>query len=103
MPREHGGAVAKLLGVLLIVVVLASAALYLYTKQQRPLALGTAHVATSGGSIDPATLRAAPGDQVWVATIVRNTGRLPVRIDAVRADSGPWTTTAAGLGDGEDP
>jgi hypothetical protein len=101
---EAGGAIAKLLGALLLVAVLASAGLYLYAKQQRPLEIGTVHIAVTGGSTDPATVEATAGDQIWIATIVRNTGRLPVRIDGLGVPtSGPWIATASGLGDGADP
>lgn len=104
---EHGGVVGKLLGILLVLAVCASAALYIYGKRQQPLSMRDAHVATSDGQRDPATVGVAPGSAVYVATIVHNDGRLPVTLEGL-APAGTSSTDAyipisLQLGDGKTP
>lgn len=104
--NQSGGATAKLLGLLLVVAVVASAALYLYARHQQPLALGDISVhSANDGPVDSTVVLDADG-QLRVATIVRNTGRLPVTLEGVAAPSGkaePLIVTSIGLGDGSDP
>ena len=82
---ERGGAVAKLLGILLVLAVCASAAVYVYGKNQHPLAI----------------------DEVHVATIVRNDGRLPVTLEglapAATSPTDAYVPVSIELGDGKTP
>ena len=97
---------AKLLGLLVVVALLASTALYLYGRQQQPLALGALTAgAENGGPGASAVVLDADG-LLRFATIVRNTGRLPVTLEGVAASSGKpelLVVTSIGLGDGSDP
>jgi len=97
---------AKVLGLLVIVAVIASAALYMYGRHQQPLALGDLIVApTNDGPRGGAVVLDADG-QLQYATIVRNTGRLPVTLEGVAVPDGkptPLIVTSMGLGDGSDP
>jgi len=102
---ERGGAVAKLLAILLVLAICASAALYVYGKRQHPLSVDDAHVATSDGQRDPATVGVAPGRAIYVATIVHNDGRLPVTLDgladAATAPTDAYVPISIELGDGK--
>jgi hypothetical protein len=102
--HQSGGAIAKLLVFLLMIVVLASAGLYVYGSRQQPLSIG---------ALTPAPANAAghgsvqlDGDGlVRVATVLHNIGRLPVTIEGVAASStasDPLIVTSLGLGDGTD-
>ena len=104
---ERGGVIAKLLGILLVLAVCASAALYIYGKHHQPLSLQDAHVATADGQRDPATVGVAPGSAVYVATIVHNDGRLPVTIEGLApagtAPTDAYVPISIQLGDGKTP
>jgi hypothetical protein len=103
---ERGGAVAKLLGILLVLAVCASAAVYVYGKNQQPLAIDDVHVATSDGQRARATVGVAPGRAVYVATIVRNDGRLPVTLEGLAPATSPtdaYVPVSIELGDGKTP
>ena len=102
---ERGGVIGKLLGLLLLLALLASTALYLYGRQQQPLAVGSVHVATSDGQTSTSTVVLTKGGQVYVATVVRNDGRLPVTLQGL-ADHAPakgalLIPIAIALGDGK--
>ncbi len=94
MTRLHGhggGALTKVLATLLVLALLASAALFVYTRSQNPLALGVdafvgynAALADHGTPTDP-LVTLEPNGQIYVATTVRNDGTLPVTITAGRA------------------
>lgn len=104
--NQSGGAVAKLLGLLLVIALAASAALYLYGRHQQPLALGDLTVAATNEGAEPGTIVPDAAGRVRVATIVRNAGRLPVTLEGVAAPDGkpePLIVTSVGLGDGADP
>ena len=104
--NQSGGAMAKLLGLLLVVAVVASAALYLYARRQHPLALGAISVGGANDGADASTVALDADGQLRVATIVRNTGRLPVTLEGAATPSGkaePLIVTSIGLGDGSDP
>ena len=103
--EEHGGVIGKLLGVLLLLVLLASTTLYLYGRQQQPLAVGAVHVATSHNQTDHSTVVLTKDGQVYVATVVHNDGRLPVTLQGL-ADVAPsngalLVPVAIALGDGK--
>jgi len=104
---ERGGIVAKFLGILLVLGICATAALYIYGKRQQPLSANGVHVATSDGGRQPATVGIAPGRSVYVATIVQNDGPLPVTIDGLMPGPGAPTDVyvpfAIELGDGKRP
>jgi hypothetical protein len=104
---DRGGVMTKLLGILLVLGICATAALYIYGKRQQPLSAEGAHVATSDGGRRPAAIGIAPGRSVYVATIVRNDGPLPVTIDGLApAPSAPtdaYVPVSIELGDGKRP
>ncbi len=104
---ERGGVIAKLLGILLVLAICASAAVYVYGKHEQPLSVDDAHVATSDGQRNPATVGVAPGRTIYVATIVHNEGRLPVTLEGLApAATGPtdaYVPISIALGDGKTP
>jgi hypothetical protein len=105
--NEQGGVITKLLGVLLILGILATAVLYVYGKNQQPLSAEGVHVATSDGGRQSGRISVAPGRTVYVATIVRNDGPLPVtleglaQVDASETDA--YIPVSLQLGDGKTP
>jgi hypothetical protein len=108
--REGGGVLTKLFAWLLVLAVLASAGLFVYVRSQEPLALGDATVRTN------AVLKhvAAPNGtdvvyrvegEIYVATFVRNTGRLPVTLEGLAEPVGsgsPYVPASLQLGTGTD-
>lgn len=103
---ERGGVVTKLLAILLVLGIIATAALYIYGKRQQPLSADGVHVATSDGGRQPATVGIAPGRSVYVATIVRNDGRLPVTLEGLAPATSPtdaYVPVSIELGDGKTP
>ena len=83
---QRGGALTKFLATLLVLALLASAALFVYTRSQDPLALGVdatvgynTVLADHGTTTDP-VVKLEPNGQIYVATTVRNDGTLPVTI-----------------------
>jgi hypothetical protein len=102
---ERGGAVAKLLGILLVLAVCASAAVYVYGKTADPLSVDIAHTATSDGERESGVIGLAPHRTLYAATIVHNDGRLPVTLEGIApapADtSQPYVATSMTLGDGK--
>lgn len=88
MNHDEGGALAKVLGWLLVLAVAGSVGVYAYVRTQEPLALGD----TSVGWNDPVQRAGAPdgadvvltrNGQIYVATTVRNTGRLPATLQGL--------------------
>jgi len=105
---ERGGVVTKLLAILLVLGIIATAALYIYGKRQQPLSADGVHVATSDAGKQPATtIGIAPGRSVSVATIVKNDGPLPVTINGLAPAPGSQTDVylpvSIALGDGKRP
>jgi hypothetical protein len=100
--RESGGALAKLLVTLLLIVLVASAALYVYGTRQQPLELGRV-VAAPANVADRSSLKLDADGTLRVATVVHNDGRLPVTLEGLgeQAD-GPLVATSLGLGTGHD-
>lgn len=88
MHDDEGGALAKLLGWLLVLAIVASVGLYAYVQSQEPLAVGDASVGwndavqrvTAPKGTDVVLTR---NGQIYVATTVRNTGRLPVTLQGL--------------------
>jgi hypothetical protein len=105
MGREDGGVILKLVGWLLLLAVAASAALFIYVRVQNPLAIADVTIATTHLGDDPAALRYRADGRIWVATFVRNTGRLPLTLQGIAADAAtsedPFVATELRLGDGE--
>ena len=111
-PRDHGGgALTKVLATLLVLALLASAALFVYTRSQDPLALGVdafvgynAALADHGTPTDP-LVTLEPNGQIYVATTVRNDGTLPVTITGLglspNDDQTPYIPVELHLGDGK--
>ena len=105
MDGQSGGAVAKVLGLLLVLALLASAALYVYGSRQQPLAIGDLTAAKANVGRDGSSVTLDDNGSVAFATIVRNDGRLPVTLEGVAAPTGkpePLLVTSIGLGDGSD-
>jgi hypothetical protein len=104
---ERGGVVAKLLGLIVVLALLAGGALYLYAKQQQPLSFDTLHVATSDHERDPGTVPLEPGASIYVATFIHNDGRLPVTLEGLSQDplakDDPFVPLTIGLGNGKTP
>jgi hypothetical protein len=104
---EYGGIFTKLLGILLVVGIIATAALYIYGKRQQPLSAEGVHVGTSDGGRQSGHIELAPGRSVYVATVVRNDGPLPVTLEGIaQAEVSPtdaYVPVSIELGDGKTP
>jgi hypothetical protein len=102
--RESGGALAKLLVALVVILVAASAALYVYGTRQRPLEFGRFAPAPGNEGADPSSVVLAADGTLSVATIVHNAGRLPVTLEGLgdQTADGPLVVTSLSLGDGHD-
>jgi hypothetical protein len=108
---QRGGALTKLLATLLVLALLASAALFVYTRSQDPLALGVdafvgynTVLADHGTPTDP-VVKLEPNGQIYVATTVRNDGTLPVTITGLGTppdeEQTPYIPVELHLGDGK--
>lgn len=104
---ERGGVVAKLLGTVLVLGICATAALYIYGMRQQPLSAEGIHVATSDAGRQGRSIAVAQGRSVYVATVVRNDGPLPVTLEGLApAAAGPtdaYVPISIELGDGKTP
>jgi hypothetical protein len=103
---QSGGATAKLLGLLLVVALLASAALYAYGANQQPLALGALTAGAKNLGRDTTAVTLDRDGALRFAAIVRNAGRLPITLEGVATPTGkpqPLIVASIGLGDGADP
>jgi hypothetical protein len=104
---QQGGIIAKLLGLLLVVGILATAALYIYGTNQQPLSAEGAHVATSDGGRRSGQIQLARDRSVYVATIVRNDGPLPVTLEGLGpvppSPTDVYVPISMELGDGKTP
>ena len=105
--REQGGVVLKLIGWLVLLAVLASAALFAFVQTQEPLALGDVKVGANApaGLADPAgPAHYRPGGEIYVATYVRNSGRLPVTLEGLGSTTpstrAPYVASKLLLGSG---
>jgi hypothetical protein len=104
MRGEGGGVTVKVLvGALVALFVLVLLG-FVYASRQRPLQLGDVSVGATGGAGNAHTLRLAPDGRVYVATIVHNTGRLPVTLqglgEADALSNQPYVPVQISLGDG---
>jgi hypothetical protein len=110
LASEAGGVLTKLLAWLVVLAVAASGGLFVYVRSQEPLALGDATVRTNGvlkhvDAPDGADVAYRVGGEIYVATFVRNTGRLPVNLEGLAepADNGsPYVAVSLQLGTGTD-
>src|ERR1044071_811118 len=82
---EHdGGAVAKLVGTILVLLLLVSGGLFIYTRTQDPLsvsddaAIGFNDALADHGTSDPPVVRLEPNGQIYLPTTVRDDGSLPL-------------------------
>jgi hypothetical protein len=104
---ERGGVVAKLLALIVIIAVLGGGALYLYGTNQQPLAFEGTHTATNDNHRNPETVAFARDATISVATVLRNTGRLPITLEGLVEDppgrEDPFVPISLGLGDGTTP
>ena len=110
---HRGGALTKVLATLLVLALLASAALFVYTRSQDPLALGVdAFVGYNGALADHGTptdplVKLEPNGQIYLATTVRNEGSLPVTITGLGQppdeEQTPYIPVELHLGDGKTP
>ncbi|TMK36817.1 MAG: hypothetical protein E6G58_04670 [Actinobacteria bacterium] len=108
---REGGALTKVLATLLVLALLASAALFVYTRSQDPLALGVdasvgynAVLADHGTPSDP-LVKLEPNGQIYLATTVRNEGSLPITITGLGQppadEQTPYVPVELHLGDGK--
>jgi len=100
---EDGGVLAKTLGLLVIVALLAAGAMYVYGRRQQPLTVTDATLrATDTGN---GTIVLKPNGRVYVATIVHNDGTFPITLqgldDTPAPHDQPYVATSIGLGDGK--
>ena len=110
LAREAGGVLTKAFVWLVVLAAVASAALFVYVRSQQPLALGDATVGTndvleSAAPPNGADVAYRAGGEVYVATFVRNTGRLPVNFEGlVRSvdTTSPYVPVSLQLGTGTD-
>jgi hypothetical protein len=108
---QRGGALTKFLATLLVLALLASAALFVYTRSQDPLALSVdaavgynTVLADHGTTTDP-VVKLEPNGQIYLATTVRNEGTLPVTITGLGTppdeEQTPYIPVELHLGDGK--
>jgi hypothetical protein len=103
--REDGGLVAKLAVLILVIVLILSIGVYVYGKRQQPLALDGVHVGATGGGGTAARVVVARDARVYVATLVRNDGSLPVTLEGLAevttTRDQPFRAIEISLGDGK--
>jgi len=107
---EHGGALAKLLGTLIVLLLLVSGGLFAYTRTQNPLGVDeNAGVGFNGaladhGTQSPPVVQLEPNGQIYLATTVRNDGDLPITITGLGQppdeQQTPYIPVGLYLGDG---
>ena len=109
---EHeGGAVAKLVGTILVLLLLVSGGLFIYTRTQDPLnvpgdaAVGFNEALADHGTSDPPLVKLEPNGQIYLATTIRNDGSLPITITGLGEPSDeeqtPYIPVDLFLGDGK--
>jgi len=108
---QGGGALTKLLATLLVLALLASAALFVYTRSQDPLTLSVdatvgynAALADHGTATEP-LVKLEPNGQIYLATTVRNQGSLPITITGLGPppvdEQTPYIPVELHFGDGK--
>jgi hypothetical protein len=111
---EHdGGAVAKLVGTILVLLLLVSGGLFIYTRTQDPLSVSDdAAVGFNDALADHATsdqgvpvVRLEPNGQIYLATTITNDGSLPITITGLGKPSDeeqtPYIPVGLYRGDGK--
>jgi hypothetical protein len=108
---EHGSALAKLLGTILVLLLLAAGGLFVYTRTQDPLSasedatVGFNQALSDHTVTDPPVVRLEPNGQIFLATTVRNDGSLPITITGLGEPSdeeqSPYIPVELRLGDGK--
>jgi len=103
--REDGGVIGKLLGLALVIVLILSGIMYVYGKRQQPLTIADVHLGTTAGAGDEDVVKVTPDGQVYLATLVRNDGTLPVTLQGLAEGASPpdqaLRAISVGLGDGK--
>jgi hypothetical protein len=107
---ERGGAFAKLLGTVFVLLLLVSAGLFIYTRTQNPLsvsedaAIGFNEALADHGQATPALVKLEPNGQIYLATTLRNDGNLPITITGLGEppdeEQSPYIPVEIRLGDG---
>src|SRR5216117_3765642 len=107
---ERGGALTKLLGTLLVLALLASGGLFLYTRAQDPLsvdenaAVGFNDALADHGPATAPVVQLEPNGQVYLATTVHNDGSVPITITGLGQppdeEQTPYIPVELKLGDG---
>ena len=108
---ERGGALAKLLGTLFVLLLLVSAGLFIYTRTQNPLsvsedaAIGFNDALSDHGDATQPLVKLEPNGQIYLATTVRNDGNLPITITGLGEppdeEQTPYIPVDLFLGDGK--
>ncbi len=108
---DRGSALAKLLGTLLVLLLLASAGLFVYTRTQDPLsvnedaAIGFNGALADHGDAAAPVVQLEPNGQIYLATTVRNDGSLPITItglgEPADEEQTPYIPVEIHLGDGK--
>jgi len=109
---HEGGAVTKLVGTILVLLLLVSGGLFLYTRTQDPLSVSDdAAVGFNDALADHETsdqgvpvVRLEPNGQIYLATTISNDGSLPITITGLGTPSDeeqtPYIPVDLFLGDG---
>jgi hypothetical protein len=107
---ERGAVLAKLVGTLLVLLLLASGGLFLYTRAQDPLSadenatVGFNDALADHGPASAPVVQLEPNGQIYLATTVHNDGSLPITITGLGQpsdeDQTPYIPVALFLGDG---
>jgi hypothetical protein len=111
LDAQDGGAVAKLLGTIVVLLLLAAGGLFIYTRTQHPLAagddaaVGFNDALADHGTSDPPVVQLEPNGQIYIATTVRNDGNLPITITGLGEPSdeeqSPYIPVELHVGDGK--
>jgi hypothetical protein len=87
MGRETGGALAKVLVSLVILLILVASGIVAYVESTDAIRSGGytvgGNAATGTGAGDPPVFRLARGGEIYVATTLVNDGRFPIRIEGI--------------------
>jgi hypothetical protein len=108
---ERGGAVARLIGTLVVLILLASGGLFVYTRTQDPLSLSEDasiafnEVLADHGDDAAPVVKLEPNGQMYLATMIHNDGSLPITITGLGPPSDeeqtPYIPVDILLGDGK--
>jgi hypothetical protein len=107
---QRGGAVLRLIVALVVLLLLASAGLFVYTRTQDPLsvsedaAVGFNAVLADHGPATAPVVKLEPNGQIYLATTVLNDGSLPITITGLGPpqdeEQTPYIPVEIRLGDG---